>query len=394
MIAAATVEPRVAVTQGFDAAGWIDGDDLHATARWISCMLSRAGEEPVTIQAVAGASAARLLCFHNRNPDAYEAYNLGALALRASPVFPWHDDGVRALAAIRHRLPHIAEAGLFPNLTGVLPGYRHALVCAGPRGDELAGQAVRALVDLAWHRGAAACGMLYVPRGLEPLTTVLGELGFVRLPLTSRAVLPVAWTDLDGYLAWLSGSGRWQVRKDLRGIAASGIRSRAGDPLAELDTILRLRLAHLGKFGHAADAGAERARLTNLLERLAPGDLRLVVTEHAGEAVAAMLAARHRDTLHGVLAVTDPDRAPPLTHFETAYYAPIRNLEAGLAQFELGISHLQSKILRGARLVPLDGWVLAADPAYAAALAEVAALADLHSLEAPLHGARAAEVPA
>ncbi|HEU4730041.1 MAG TPA: GNAT family N-acetyltransferase [Kofleriaceae bacterium] len=385
------VEPRVQVTAGFDAAHWIDGDDLYATAGWISCMCSRAGEEPLTIRVAAGSSDAQLVCFHNRDPDAYEAYNLGALVLRRPPVFPWDEEGMRALEAVRARWPGISEASLFPNLTAVLPGYRHPLVCAGPRGDQLAGPAVRALVDLAWQRGAAACGVLYVPRGAEPLSSILGELQFVRVPLTSRAVLPIAWTDLDGYVAWLPRPGRQQVRRDLRAIARIAIRSRAADPVAELDTILRLRLAHLGKFGHAPDAGAERARLTGLVRHRAAKDFRLAITEHAGQPVAALLAVRHRDTLHGILAATDPERAPPLTHFETAYYAPIRTLEPGLTAYDMGIGHLQSKVLRGARLAPLDAWVLAADPQHAAALGEVAALADRHGLEAPVRGPRSDE---
>lgn len=391
---AARPSARVEIADGFDRARWIEGDDLHTAAAWIECMVSRAGERPITLRVAAGdwggvglgtredngPSAAALLCFENRDPDRYESYNLGALALRVPPVFRWDDSS--GLAALRRRHA-IGEADLFPNLTAVLPGYRHPLVSTGPRGDELAALAVGALVEEAPRRGAVACAALYVPRGAGPLTSALRRRGFTRIPLTSRAVLPIEWPDFDGYVDWLPRRARMQVRRDLRAIARTGMRSRRGDPVGEIDLVVHLRLAHLAKFGHPPDAGAERARLAGLIDSFPADDLRLVLTEHRGRAVSAMLALRRGDVLCGILGATDPERAPPLAHFETLYYAPLRTLEPGLARFDMGISHLSSKVLRGCRLSPLDGWVWTADPARAAALAEVAALADRHNLEAP-----------
>jgi predicted N-acyltransferase len=389
---------RVEIVDGFDRARWIEGDDLQTAASWIECMASRAGEQPITLRVstgdwggaglgtrkVSGSSAAALLCFENRDPERYESYNLGALALRVPPVFPWDDASELAALRRRHR---IDEADLFPNVTAVLPGYRHPLVSTGPRGDELATTAVGALVEVTRRRGAVACAALYVPRGTEPLTSALRQRGFARIPLTSRAVLPIEWPDFEGYVDWLPRRARMQVRRDLRAIAQTGMRSRSGDPAGEIERVVHLRLAHLAKFGHPPDASSERARLSGLIQSFPADDLRLVITEHGGRAVSAMLALRRGDVLCGILGATDPERAPPLTHFENLYYAPLRTLEPGIARFDMGISHLASKVQRGCRLTPLDGWVWTADPARAAALAEVAALADRHNLEAPAVGA-------
>jgi predicted N-acyltransferase len=250
---------------------------------------------------------------------------------------------------------------------------------------------VRGVVELAGQRSAAACGVLYLPRQAAAVAAILGDLGFVRFPLTERAVLDIPPGGLAGYLRSLPGHRRRNVRRELRILAEAGVVSRTADPGAAVDVILRLRLTHLSSLGLPADAAAERARLDGLVRNFPGSVLRLIVSEVRGRPVACMMFARTGPVLHGVMMGVDYRHAPPFTIFEALYYAVIRAAEPGVTALDLGIGHLDAKLRRGATPRPLDGWVLPLAPGLAPAVAAAALVLRTHS---PVHGTGPAGEPA
>jgi len=365
---------RTRVTSGFSAATWPGGADLYQSATWVDCMLSRAGDNPVTIQARHGTGEAALIAFHNDNPRIFDPYNLGALLLRLPPLFPLGATARAELAALLEGPAGMRPEALFPNVTVALPGFGDPLVCRGQDTQALLAAVLRAAVQDARDQEATACAVLYVPRGSDLAAEALGGLGFVCFPLAPRAVLPIPPGGFDGYLDALPASRRGQVRRDLRHIASAGVRTRRADPVADFGILLELRIAHLKGLGDQADPAAERARLGALVERLPAGDLRLLVSEHEGRPVAGVLLARAGDTVHQVTVAIDHSLAPEFTTFEIGYYAVIRDAEPGVTTYDLGIGHVEAKVRRGARLQALDGWVLPLNSDVAPAVTTAAAV--------------------
>jgi hypothetical protein len=357
---------------------WPGGSGMYRSPAWIRAMASRVGETEVLAADDGAGSKAAMLCFRNTDPEAYEAYNLGALVLRVPPVFDWSPEGSAELAAVRGPA---REALLFPNHTAVLPGYQHSLVWSGPRGAALLPALLAGFTARAETEHAAAVALLYVTRGEEPVTSALAELGYHRFPLTSRAVLPLKAQGLEGYLDALPAHRRRRVRSEVRALRAAGMVSWRADPADVRDLILRLRLEHLEKLGQRADRAAEDARLAELLANFPAGDVASVVTESGGHAVGTALLIRADRILHCVLSATARD-APPLSYFETTFYAPISLVANGVSEIDYGIGHLKGKALRGCESRVLDGWARAFDPAADRLVAAAAGLADRHNLEA------------
>jgi hypothetical protein len=362
-----TGNSRARLIPGFDAASWPGGPGIYRSVPWITAMASRIGDRPLTMCAsdTAGNSAA-MLCFSNDDPDAYGPYNLGALLLRIPPVFDWSEAGQAELRAIRVSAGDVGEVALFPNLTAVLPGYQDSVAWRGPGGAELAAGLLREFTEHARAEGYAAAALLYVSGSARPLTSVLAGLGYHRIALTARATLRLdqagAQAGLDGYLDALTPHRRRRIRSELRALRSEGISSRLADPQASRELILRLRVEHLTKLGERADVSAERNRLHLLLTRFAAKDLRLVITERAGRVVGCCLLIRAGRTLHCMLSATSA-QAPPLTHFETTFYAPITlATDVDVEHIDYGIGHLRGKALRGCELHALHGWARAFDP--------------------------------
>jgi uncharacterized protein len=366
-------EATVSVTEGFDQAAWPGGDGLYQRSDWIAVMHSRIGPAPVTVVARDGRGAAALLAFEQRDPDGYEAYNLGMLLAAQTPVFPLGEVAERSRAALLARHPELRRA-VFPDLAAAVPGYGSPLVGTPDLGGRaLVARVLDAFVAAARERSARACALLYLPAE-DPSLELLWERGFRRFPLTERAVLRLPPGGLDGYLAAQSPRCRRNIRREQRLLAGHGVRTRTLSGPGDWDHVLRLRCAHLAALGYVPDQAAEAARLEALRANFSAG-LDVLITECAGRPVASTVMLRHGTTVHGVMVSVDKPNAPQFTVFEAAYYAAIRHLDGtGVTALDLGIGHLEAKTARGARLRRLDGWVLPLDPALDAALSEAAAL--------------------
>jgi sulfopyruvate decarboxylase subunit alpha len=372
---------RVDVADGLREELWYAPPDrVYADPRWLRAGAGRPGPAPLTVRVSDSVGAVTALAYADREGDGSEAYNLRRLLLGDPAVFPWAARG----AACLDELIKAGGPGLVPNLTVALPGYDAGVTATPQAGPAHLRALVDALVEIAGQRGGGTCALLYVPRIDTVLIGVLRAAGFAQVALTSRARLRVEWDDLDGYVARFPANRRHRLRGELRRIARAGVTSALADPAAEVATMVRLRGAHLRKFGRTGGEAGERQRIEDLIRQYGGSRLALILTGRGGNATSCSLYLRTGSTVTVLLAATDPRAGAPFSHYENTFYAPAR---LGLTRrgdvVDYGISHLEHKTIRGCEVLPLDGWVRCDDEASMAAVRRIGELSMAHSIEAP-----------
>jgi|GEM_PF-1544479 len=390
---------RVDTERGFVERLWPERvDRLHADPRWLRANANRPGRDVHTVRVSDGFGAVSALAYVHRTAGASEAYDLHGLLLGDPPVFQWSAEGEKRLRALLEGGGNL-PAALLPAVTVVLPGYDAGWVAGGRWTAAHLNAMIGAVAALAAENAATTCAFLYVPREDGELTAALRRASFLPVALTARACLPVRWSTLSGYTDSFSRHRRHKLRNELVRLRRLGVRSWRADPRRSLDTMVRLRCAHVRKFGREPDEGAERRRLAQVLDNFPERDFGLVLTGRGDLAASCALFLRHGVQLHLVLAATDPAAELPYAHYESAFYAPIRlGLTPAGAEVDYGISHLEHKVLRGCVAAPLDAWVRVAGERAGGTLRSLSELSLAHRVEAmptltsPLDIVRAAGV--
>ncbi|MFE2104807.1 GNAT family N-acetyltransferase [Kitasatospora sp. NPDC059463] len=217
----------------------------------------------------------------------------------------------------------------------------------------------------------------------------LNERGLRQVAGAAEGLAPVlgysgdAWLDVPGegfgdYLAALTSSRRWTVRKELRGFAAEGLRTVRTDPRERLDLVVEFARRGNEKYGIVEDGAALRTRFER--QCAAFGEQGVLFEARRGRTVLGVaLCYRWEDRLHLRMAGFDtavPARA--YAYFNVVIYESLRYCyETGLRGVHLGTGSHDAKGGRGARIGPLASVALpaagadGADPAAPAARAGV-----------------------
>lgn len=372
---------RIDVADGLREELWYAPPDrVYADPRWLRAGVGRPGPAPLTLRVADAVGAVTALAYADREGSGSEAYNLRRLLLGDPAVFPWTAPG----AARLDELIKEGAPGLVPNVTVTLPGYDVGVTATPQAGPAHLRALVHAIVEVADQRGGGTCALLYVPRTDTVLTGVLRAAGFAPVALTSRAMLRVEWDELGGYIARFPANRRHRLRGELRRLAGAGVASALADPATEVETMTRLRGAHLRKFGRSTDEAGERRRIEDLVGQYAGDGLALILTGRGGSTTSCSLYLRTGDTLTVLLAATDPEAGVPFGHYENTFYAPAR---LGLTRrgdvVDYGISHLEHKTIRGCTALPLDAWVRCDDEVSMATVRRIGELSMAYSTEAP-----------
>lgn len=355
-----------AAARGLDAPRWASlGPRTACTdVRWLAAMGSRLpGEGHTFLVGLGVGGGAPVVGAYGAvvsRPDAYEAFNLADLLVRVPPVFELDERAAAERASVAAGGP---PPSWFPNLVVAVPGYDEPV--AGPAAGDPTALAELVRGVLGWARGAGlrAVGFLYLNERSEPLLSALAGAGGATAPLTVRSALDVAWGDLDGYLATLPAHRRREVRRELRRLAERGVRTEPVDPARHLDDLVRLRCLLLDKYGHAADPGAERARLGALAAAFGPA-LTAFAAWRDGAMLGFSLMLRHGRSWHALLSGIDVGAEDArFVHFDTLFYAPAALAPAaGVGEISYGIGHAEGKAARGCRPATVLGHVVALIP--------------------------------
>ncbi|MGI8667931.1 MAG: GNAT family N-acetyltransferase [Jatrophihabitans sp.] len=255
---------------------------------------------------------------------------------------------------------------LRPELAGCYP----VAVCVAPVGltagtagvsdPELAGALVAAADEVAEQWQVRSRAMLYV-EGSGPLDGALAAAGYRPATVGARAVLPVRWPDLAGYLASFPSLKRKVLRKELAAYDGCGVRTEVV-PGDQLEPLLG-QLAALGakvqdKYGNGYDEAASRDTLEFLLARC-PDLTAAVLARSDTDILAFHLFYRYGDGLYS--AITGQDHSElarrSFAHFRVLYYEPVRIAAAeGRQLVDYGMGPRLDQLARGGTARPLTCW--------------------------------------
>jgi predicted N-acyltransferase len=247
------------------------------------------------------------------------------------------------------------QAGLayYPKLVSAVPftpAPSKRLLLADPDDTEAAAGLLEAAVTLAIETDCSSFHVLFP----EP-----GELDLFRdIGLHVRKDCQFHWhndgyTSFDEFLDTFSSAKRKKARRDRRRVAEAGIQFRwlGGDELTNetWDTVYRLISMTFMRRGSLPYFSL---RFFNEISRALPGNIRVVLAEKDGSAVAAAVFFVGNDVLYG--RYWGSDGHYDALHFETCYHQGIEYcIENGLALFEPGTQG-EHKISRG--FVPEETW--------------------------------------
>ncbi|GII62164.1 hypothetical protein Skr01_22490 [Sphaerisporangium krabiense] len=364
MRAFAAVPGRVADWDRLSAGG-----PMFATTEWLDAMRGRVPGAAYTF-ALREAGETRLALYGTvlDREATGEIFDLPYILAGDPRVFPLSEASRAARATWR---PPPAESW-YPNLVVMLPGYEcHALgpLAADPGAlSELVG----AIVAWAKEQELRAVAFLYTPPGAAALRQALPGHGFTRVPLSYSCELPLPGAGFDDYLAALPRKQRTETRRELRVLAAAGVRVRAVPVTDVPEDVVTLKCAHSAKYnGGPADRAKVRARLRGLC---ALRDPLLFRAERDGTLVGYGLFARYGDVWYCVSTGMDYARAESRNaYFATVFYEPVRLApEAGVRRVHYGQATWRAKMSRGCEAVEMPGWVRAEDPALARVVADSA----------------------
>jgi predicted N-acyltransferase len=247
------------------------------------------------------------------------------------------------------------QAGLayYPKLVSAVPftpAPSKRLLLADPDDTEAAAGLVNAAVTLASETGCSSFHVLFP----EP-----GELDLLReTGLHIRKDCQFHWhndgyASFDEFLETFSSAKRKKARRDRRRVAEAGIEFRwvGGDELTSetWDTVYRLISMTFMRRGSLPYFGLG---FFNEISRALPNNIRVVLAEKDGSAIAAAVFFVGNDVLYG--RYWGSDGHYDALHFETCYHQGIEYcIEHGLTLFEPGTQG-EHKISRG--FVPEETW--------------------------------------
>lgn len=266
----------------------------------------------------------------------------------------------------------------FPALVCSYPGLESYPVGAGVAGGD--SELVRLLLDgiAGWARdrriGLVVVGFVQPER--QVFGTAAAMAGYRPVPVATRASLRIDGRGPDQVFDLYSAGQRNNLRRLRARLATRGIRVvELADPVAELDTLVALRCAHMRQHGREPDEVEERTWLGLLLTEL--GDRVTVYGAiEAGELRGFSLFVHDGQWWHAfVVARRDPERDRDV-YFELMYHTPTEQAAArGIAEISFGYGTEEAKRRRGCTLVRVPAWFLSTEPEVHDWLAKTAASA-------------------
>ncbi|WP_206795423.1 GNAT family N-acetyltransferase [Amycolatopsis sp. MtRt-6] len=212
-----------------------------------------------------------------------------------------------------------------------------AAVCVGPVGltaglhiggsHEIAAALVDAVDEVAAEWQAVTSAFLHVDDGGNAVEKALTARGYLPATPSSRAVLPVRWRDLPGYLGTFPSLRRKVIRKELQVYDAAGMRTEIvpADRLRPVTGRLAVLAALVQeKYGNGYDEEASRGTLDFLVGRCPDLTSAILAESPSGEIVAFHLFYRYGGRLYSAFAGQDYSETArrSFAHFRVLYYEP------------------------------------------------------------------------
>jgi uncharacterized protein len=275
-------------------------------------------------------------------------------------------------------------------ILGGRSGYLTGWIAAGDRVDQAA--TLRAMLDAAAELAAAASASSVTAQFLPPAAArLLADTGFLApgemFTHAADAIIALDGRSFDDYAAALTTRRRATLRADLNRFARQGLRTGITRLSCAMSFAGRLLAASSARHGGTASEASLRPMLLAQAEFLDSDSVVFYAAQPGSEPIAFSLGYVYRGVLHVRLAGFDEAAArASAAYFVTAYYEPVRYAcQRGLSAVHLGIDPYRPKVIRGAGLAPLRGFVrhpagAALDPALRRAASERftrALLADL-----------------
>jgi predicted N-acyltransferase len=158
----------------------------------------------------------------------------------------------------------------------------------------------------------------------------------------------------DDYLGRLTAHRRRRIGHEMREFAASGFDIRVARLADVVEVVAPLIASHHGRYGLSDSREMLAAHLSQHAEHL--GDLGqvLLLSEHGGRTVGALLIYEWADAWYArAVGLADGVRGQASAYFNLVYDAPIRRaVEHGMRRYVVGPSKLGAKVKRGADLEP------------------------------------------
>ena len=217
----------------------------------------------------------------------------------------------------------------------------------------------------AWGAGGTAM-MHLVPSDTATAAQVLDRRPLIT-EVTSEFDLRGTRT-LHDLTARLSGHRRRRIVQEMRRFADGELRLRWVRLSDAVEQLAPLAARHQQRYGHPESVQQLRLHLEQQAERL--DDLsRVLLCERAGTTVGALLAYEWQNAWYPRIgAAGDGLKGQDAALFNLFYYEPInRAIEAGASRYVAGPSSLQTKILRGADVMPRWSVIAGSDDPVAAA---------------------------
>jgi predicted N-acyltransferase len=358
---------RVARIADIDPTAWdaLAAPELYLSRPWLTAMEGRLGEHhPYLLAERNGRLVGVLPCQLVERGDTYAFYNPQRLfggPLHAD-LAGLLDGGERD--ALGRASAALADEPLLPALLATAPsGYRSgALLASGLDADAeraVCDALLSALEESALALDARVFGLLYVPEPApDQLAAALVDHGFTRTVLAADSHLDLPAGGIDPYLDALPARRRRRVRADLRRFERAGCRVTVAGVEALGEGLARLQVAAQAKHGHELAVDRVMRDYKRIRDHLA--DQVLVFEAWRGsERLAFALFYRWAGALHARATGFDYERlGDEGAYFNVVYYAPVRVAsDKGAARLELGMDAEEAKLLRGARLRDLGGYV-------------------------------------
>lgn len=324
---------------------------VWATRRWLDLAPSRLPGRPLTATLRRGGEAVLAVRgtvltepSPNTRLDPYAIFSGGSagLGLAVAGPHPWQS---------------VPAAEVLPCLLLMLPHYQTAAVgAADPAG---CAELVGALLGWAAGQGIRAVAAQYLDPAAAPLRDALVAAGGTAVAFADRCDLAVTWPDFDGYLAGLPSKRRVVVRRERRALAERGVTVTHGPltgDVADVEDLVTLRCALVGKYGGTPDRARETAALDRI--RATFGAAATVFTARAGTTpLGFAVFAQDGPVWAPLFCGADYGRPESrLTYFATLFYEPAACAPGlGVRTIPYGLGSWQAKVLRGCARVPLDG---------------------------------------
>jgi uncharacterized protein len=266
--------------------------------------------------------------------------------------------GGSAAEGVADRGPHpwrdLPAAAAFPCLLMMFPGYETAPLGPGAHDRDAAAAFLAGLREWAAAHGVRGIAFLFVRDDHPGFLAALADAGYDVTHMACRGDLDVTWADLDGYVARLPRKRRFFVRRELRELAARGVRVRDRALAEDEPDLVGLRLQLMAKYGLPGDAAREAATLATLRGRFPPGDVVVVEAVRDGRPLAFALFVRDGDSWTSLMSGADYTADEGFTYFAVMFYRPAELAPRhGITRIVYGLGTLEAKRLRGCTMTDL-----------------------------------------